>query len=113
LRYSEQHRFALLKSNSATTQYLLKEEFTHMLDHAYAPADALSNSATLLTKEQVSKLLQVSPRYIERQVKLGKLRALKFSSRLLRFRLADVNSFSEGFASAFFVAPKARKGTRS
>jgi excisionase family DNA binding protein len=79
-----------------------------MQTHSIAPTDA-PNSAKLLSKEQVSKLLQVSPRYIERQVKLGKLRAFKFSRRLIRFSLADVNSFSEGFASAFFVARKAGK----
>jgi len=46
-----------------------------------------------LTKQQVAEMLQVTPRFLERMVKSGRLRVLKVSRRLVRFRLSDIDAF--------------------
>ncbi len=46
-----------------------------------------------LTKKQVAEIMQVSPRFIERMVKSGRLRMLKVSSRLVRFSASDIDAF--------------------
>jgi excisionase family DNA binding protein len=77
-----------------------------MATPANASAETHSNSA-LLTKDEVAKQLQVSTRYIERQVKIGRLPALKLSHNLTRFRRADVDSFLESSCSVFLLSGKA------
>jgi len=49
----------------------------------------------LYTKEQAAAYLQVTPRYINRQVALGKLRAFKPSAKIFRVRRSDLDSFIE------------------
>jgi excisionase family DNA binding protein len=73
-----------------------------MRSHAKQPAELHSNSAPLLTKEEVSKLLSVSTRHIERQVRAGRLRALKLSHKIVRFSRRDLDAFIASSAS-FFV----------
>jgi excisionase family DNA binding protein len=77
-----------------------------MATPANASAETHSNSA-LLTKEEVSKLLRVSTRYIERQVKIGRLPALRLSHNLVRFRPSDIESFMDSTCSVFLFAGKA------
>jgi excisionase family DNA binding protein len=47
----------------------------------------------ILTKQQAAAYLQTTPRYIERAVKAGRLRALKPTGKLWRVRLSDLNAF--------------------
>jgi len=56
------------------------------------------NSA-ILTKQQAAAYLQTTPRYIERMVRLGRLRALKPSGKLWRVRVKDLNAFLESGAT--------------
>jgi excisionase family DNA binding protein len=43
--------------------------------------------------------LQCTPKYLERQVRAGKLRALKPSYKLLRFRQEDIDAFMDSGAT--------------
>jgi excisionase family DNA binding protein len=52
-----------------------------------------------LKKEEAAEYLQVTPRYIERMVRCGRLRALKPTGKLCRFRLSDLDAFMESGAS--------------
>jgi len=47
----------------------------------------------ILTKQQAAEYLQTSLRYLERMVTSGRLRALKPSGKLVRFRLTDLDAF--------------------
>jgi excisionase family DNA binding protein len=53
----------------------------------------------LLTKKQAAEYLQVTPRYIERAVRSGLLRALKPTSKLVRIRRSDLDAFLEAGAT--------------
>ena len=48
---------------------------------------------TILTKREAAEYLQVTPRYINRMLAQGKLRALKPSGGLFRVRLSDLYAF--------------------
>ena len=61
-------------------------------------AEAVLNSA-ILTKQQAAEYLQVTPRYIERAVRSGRLRAFKPTVGLFRIRRADLDAFLESGAS--------------
>ena len=54
-----------------------------------APA-VLPQGSELLRKEDVARMLGVSPRTIERYLARRKFRAVRLSSRAVRFRLCDV-----------------------
>jgi excisionase family DNA binding protein len=62
------------------------------------PTEAVSNS-TILNKQEVAALLKVSPRYVERQVRSGRLRALRLSHKVTRFHRRDVETFLASTAS--------------
>ena len=47
------------------------------------------------TKRELSNFLGISERFIEMEVNRGRLRAVKLSNRLLRFRLIDVERWME------------------
>ena len=66
------------------------------------PQAEAANSA-ILTKQEVAAFLKVSPRYIERQVRSGRLRALRLSHKITRFRRRDVEAFLASAAS--FLVP--------
>ena len=53
------------------------------------------NYSTILTKQQAAGYLQTTPRYIERIVASGKLRALKPTGKLWRVRRSDLDAFLE------------------
>jgi excisionase family DNA binding protein len=56
------------------------------------------NSA-ILTKQQAAEYLQTTPRYIERMVASGRLRALKPTGKLWRVRQSELDAFLESGAS--------------
>ena len=45
------------------------------------------------TKQQACAYIQCTPRYLERMVRAGRLRALKPSGKLVRFRQTDLDRF--------------------
>jgi excisionase family DNA binding protein len=55
--------------------------------------------SAILTKQQATEYLQVTPRYIERTVASGRLRALKPTGKLWRVRQSDLDAFLESGAS--------------
>jgi len=57
-----------------------------------------ANSA-ILTKQQAAEYLQTTPRYLERMVSNGRLRALKPTGKLWRVRRSDLDAFLESGAS--------------
>jgi excisionase family DNA binding protein len=56
------------------------------------------NSA-ILTKQQAAEYLQTTPRYIERMVRGGRLRALKPTGKLWRVRRSDLDAFLDSGAT--------------
>jgi excisionase family DNA binding protein len=65
--------------------------------HQNPPAEA-SNSA-ILTKKEAAELVRCTVRYLERQIRAGRLRALKPTGKLVRIRLKDLEAFLESGAS--------------
>ena len=59
----------------------------------------MSAATPVLTKQQAAEHLQVSPRYIERMVRAGRLRAYKPTGGLFRIRLSDLTAFLESGSS--------------
>jgi len=57
------------------------------------------NSLAVLTKRQAAAYLQTTPRYIERLVASGRLRAYRPTGKLWRVRLSDLTSFLESGAT--------------
>jgi excisionase family DNA binding protein len=66
--------------------------------HAKQPQAEAANSA-ILTKQQAAEYLQTTPRYLERMVSNGRLRALKPTGKLWRVRRSDLDAFLESGAS--------------
>src|SRR5262245_31834219 len=64
----------------------------HSKQAASSDASALNNLA-ILTKRQAASLLQTTPRYIERMVASGRLRAYRPTGKLWRVRRIDLDSF--------------------
>ena len=62
------------------------------------PQAEAANSA-IRTKQQAAEYLQATPRYIERMVASGRLRALKPTGKLWRVRQSDLDAFLESGAS--------------
>src|SRR5215470_14693646 len=54
---------------------------------------------SLLTKQQAASYVGCSSRYLERQVRLGRLRALKPTGKLVRFFRRDLDAFLESGAT--------------
>jgi excisionase family DNA binding protein len=53
------------------------------------------DNSALLTLNQAASYIQASRRYLERQIRFGRLRALKPSGKLVRIRRADLEKFLE------------------
>jgi excisionase family DNA binding protein len=62
------------------------------------PQAEAGNSA-ILTKQQAAEYLQTTPRYIERMVRSGRLRALKPTGKFWRVRRSDLDAFLESGAT--------------
>ena len=54
---------------------------------------------SLLTKQQAASYVGCSPRYLERAIVAGRLRALKPTGKLLRIRRSDLEAFLESGAT--------------
>src|SRR5262249_29182093 len=54
---------------------------------------------SVLTKQQAAAYIQCCPRYIERMVRNGRLRALKPTGKLIRFRRRDLDAFLQSGAT--------------
>ena len=57
-----------------------------------ASSAGLSNAA-ILTKQQAANLLQCTPRFLERQIRAGRLRACKPTGKLVRILRRDLDAF--------------------
>ena len=55
--------------------------------------------AVILTKREAADYISCSPRYLERQIRAGRLKALKPTGKLLRIRRRDLNAFLESGAT--------------
>ena len=62
------------------------------------PAEAVPHSA-VLAKQQAAAYVQATPRFLERMVASGRLRALKPTSKLWRIRRSDLDAFLESGAT--------------
>jgi excisionase family DNA binding protein len=67
-------------------------------DSASSHAAELNNAA-ILTKLQAAALMQCTPRFIERQIRAGRLRACKVSGKMVRILRKDLDTFLSGCAS--------------
>jgi len=65
---------------------------------ASSHAAELSNAA-ILTKQEAAALLRVTTRYLERQIRSGRLRAMKPTGKLVRILRRDLDAFLESGAS--------------
>jgi excisionase family DNA binding protein len=61
------------------------------------PAEAV-NSA-ILTKQEAANYIRCTTRYLERQIRAGRLRALKPTGKLVRIRRSDLEAFLESGAT--------------
>jgi len=57
------------------------------------------NNAAILTKLQAAALMQCTPRFLERQIRAGRLRACKVSGKMVRILRKDLDTFLSGCAS--------------
>jgi excisionase family DNA binding protein len=62
------------------------------------PHAEAANSA-ILTKKEAAELLRCTTRYLERQIRAGRLRAMKPSGKLVRIFRRDIDAFLESGAS--------------
>jgi excisionase family DNA binding protein len=49
----------------------------------------------ILTKRQAAEYVSCTPRYLENQIRAGRLRALKPTGKLVRIRAKDLEAFLE------------------
>jgi len=57
------------------------------------------STISLRTKQQAADYIQCTPRYLERMVRSGRLRALTPTGKLIRFRQSDLDKFLESGAT--------------
>lgn len=55
--------------------------------------------AVILTKAEAANYIRCTPRYLERQIRAGRLRALKPTGKLVRIRRNDLDAFLESGAT--------------
>jgi excisionase family DNA binding protein len=61
---------------------------------------SVSEGQRYFDKRAAASYLNCHPRYLERAVSSGKLKALKPSGKVVRFRLADLDAFMESGTAA-------------
>jgi len=66
------------------------------LAYASQPRDV---DAVILTKREAANYVRCTPRYLERQIRAGRLRALKPTGKLVRIRRTDLDAFLESGAT--------------
>ncbi len=64
---------------------------------AIPPAGA--EISAILTKRQAADYVCCTPRYLENQIRAGRLKALKPTGKLLRIRRSDLEKFLESGAT--------------
>jgi excisionase family DNA binding protein len=69
-----------------------------MSDNKKPSAETVSNSA-LLTLAQAAQYAICTPRYLQNQIRAGRLKALKPTGKLLRIRRSDLDAFLESGAT--------------
>jgi excisionase family DNA binding protein len=62
-------------------------------------AQAGAEIPAILTKRQAADYICCTPRYLENQIRLGRLKALKPTGKLVRIRLKDLDAFLESGAT--------------
>ena len=67
-------------------------------DNKKPSAETVSNSA-LLTLTQAAQYAICTPRYLQNQIRAGRLKALKPTGKLLRIRRSDLDAFFEAGAT--------------
>ena len=67
-----------------------------VLDHGSQRWDV---DAGILTKREAADYLRCTPRYLERQIRAGRLKALKPTGKLVRIRRSDLEKFLESGAT--------------
>jgi excisionase family DNA binding protein len=65
---------------------------------AYAP-QAWGVDAIILTKREAANYIRCTLRYLERQIRAGRLKALKPTGKLVRIRRTDLDAFLESGAT--------------
>jgi excisionase family DNA binding protein len=55
--------------------------------------------SVILTKQEAANYVRCTPRYLERQISAGRLKALKPTGKLVRIRRADLDAFLESGAT--------------
>jgi excisionase family DNA binding protein len=63
------------------------------------PLAGPENFPAILTKQQAAAYVQATPRYLERAVKAGRLRALRPTGKLWRVRRSELEKFLESGAT--------------
>jgi excisionase family DNA binding protein len=53
----------------------------------------------IFTKQEAANYVRCTPRYLETQIRLGRLKALKPTGKLVRIRRADLEKFLESGAT--------------
>jgi excisionase family DNA binding protein len=66
---------------------------------AIAVPQAGAEIPAILTKRQAADDVCCTPRYLETQIRLGRLKALKPTGKLVRIRRADLEKFLESGAT--------------
>jgi len=66
---------------------------------AHQMTSAGAEIPAILTKRQAADYVCCTPRYLETQIRLGRLKALKPTSKLVRIRRADLEKFLESGAT--------------
>ena len=54
-----------------------------------------ADNPAILTKQEAADLLRCTVRYLERQIRVGRLRALKPTGKLVRIYRRDLDAFLE------------------
>jgi len=64
-----------------------------MPTHGENKPHAEAVNSAILTKQQAASLLQCTPRFLERQIAAGRLRACKVTNKFVRILRRDLDAF--------------------
>jgi excisionase family DNA binding protein len=66
-----------------------------MVENSVCVSQSRDIDAVILTKREAANYVRCTPRYLERQIRAGRLKALKPTGKLLRIRRSDLDAFLE------------------